>query len=142
MFTALQASGAEKGIIEYEENDPSDKVTIVYHKRLKLIILGSIDVDCRNADTDPMSAAFLKMANVFADLESQMASASVKAGMARARENGKSVGRPRTKFEDIPPSFLKHYPALKQGLLNKSEMARVCGISRPTVYKYLRMMAK
>ena len=91
---------------------------------------------------DPMSAAFLKMANVFADLESQMASASVKAGMARARESGKSVGRPRTKFEDIPPSFLKHYPALEQGLLNKSEMARVCGISRPTVYKYLRMMEK
>ena len=106
------------------------------------IILGSIDVDCRNGEMDPMSAAFLKMANVFADLESQMASASVKAGMARARENGKSVGRPRTKIEDIPPSFLKHYPALKQGLLNKSEMARVCGISRPTVYKYLRMMAK
>lgn len=28
LFTALQASGAEKGIIEYEENDPSDKVTL------------------------------------------------------------------------------------------------------------------
>lgn len=176
LFTALQASGAEKGIIEYEENDPSDKVTlemlleyvrpgdtiittqvsrlsrntkhfcevlnIVHHKRLQLIILGSIDVDCRNGEMDPMSAAFLKMANVFADLESQMMSASVKAGMARAKEHGKSVGRPRTKFEDIPPSFLKHYPALEQGTLNKSEMARLCGISRPTVYKYLRMMAK
>jgi len=176
LFTALQASGAEKGIIEYEENDPSDKVTlemlleyvrpgdtiittqvsrlsrntkhfcevlnIVHHKRLQLIILGSIDVDCRNGEMDPMSTAFLKMANVFADLESQIASASVKAGMAKAKEHGKSIGRPRTKVEDIPPSFLKHYPALKQGLLNKSEMARVCGLSRPTVYKYLRMMAK
>lgn len=40
----------------------------------------------------------------------------------------------------IPPSFLKHYPALEQGKLNKSELARLCGLSRPTVYKYLRMM--
>lgn len=174
LFSVLQASGAEKGIIEYEESDPAEKVTlemlleyvkpgdtiittqvsrlarstkhfceilnIVRHKRLRLIVIGSIEVDCRKGETDVMSSAFLKMANVFSELESQIASTKVKAGMARAKECGKAVGRPRTKLEDIPQSFLKHYPALKQGVLNKSELAKVCGLSRPTVYKYLRMI--
>lgn len=113
---------------------------IVRHKRLRLIIIGSIEVDCRTGAPNAESAAFLKMATVFSELESQIASANVKAGMFRAKESGKAIGRPRTKVEDIPPCFLKYYPALEQGVLNKSQMAKVCGLSRPTVYKYLRMM--
>ena len=115
---------------------------IVQCMNLRLRILGCIDVDCRKGEHDSTSAAFLKMANAFFELESQIASANVKAGMVRAKENGKQVGRPRTTVEDIPPSFLKHYPALEQGALNKSEIARLCGLSRPTVYKYLRMLSQ
>ena len=32
------------------------------------------------------------------------------------------------------------YPAFMSGTLNVSELARVCGLSRPTVYKYLRLV--
>ena len=106
------------------------------------VVIGSIEVDCRNTEAAANSAAFLMMANVFSDLESQIASASIKAGMIKAKDNGKSLGRPRSTVDDIPPSFFKHYPALAQGMLNKSEFARVCGLSRPTVYKYLKMRAK
>ena len=33
------------------------------------------------------------------------------------------------------------YPALIAGTMNVSELARVCGLSRPTVYKYLNIIA-
>ena len=36
--------------------------------------------------------------------------------------------------------FYKHYPAFMAGTLNVSELARVCGLSRPTVYKYFRIL--
>ena len=32
------------------------------------------------------------------------------------------------------------YAAFRDGKMNVSELARVCGISRPTAYKYLKMM--
>ena len=32
------------------------------------------------------------------------------------------------------------YPAFAAGKLNVSELARVCGLSRPTVYKYLGLI--
>ena len=41
---------------------------------------------------------------------------------------------------DIPAAFYRHYPAYALGQLNVSELARVCGLSRPTVYKYLRLI--
>ena len=43
---------------------------------------------------------------------------------------------------DIPASFLRHYPSLKSGKLNVSELARVCDMSRTTVYKYVSLLEK
>ena len=40
----------------------------------------------------------------------------------------------------IPAVFLRHYPANKNGQLNVSELARVCDLSRTTVYKYLSLL--
>ena len=60
--------------------------------------------------------------------------------MANAKAKGKPIGRPKTTKDDIPAVFIKHYPALMTGTMNVSELARVCGLSRPTVYKYLKMM--
>ena len=66
----------------------------------------------------------------------------VKSGMANAKAKGKRVGRPHTTKEDIPAVFYRHYPAYTAGRMNVSELARVCGLSRPTVYKYLKMIEK
>ena len=43
-------------------------------------------------------------------------------------------------LDGIPAIFYKHYPAYVAGNMNVSELARVCGLSRPTVYKYLKML--
>ena len=104
------------------------------------MIVGSITIDCRNGELDTMSSAFLKMAGVFAELELQMIRARVRSGMANAAIKGKHIGRSQTTKDDIPAVFYKHYPSFIAGMLNVSELARVYGLSRPTMYKYLRLV--
>ena len=116
-------------------------IDVIREKRLRMIIVGSITIDCRNGQADPMSEAFLQMAGVFSQLELAMIRARVKSGMENAKAEGKKVGRPQTTREDIPAVFYKHYPTYAAGKMNVSELARVCGLSRPTVYKYLKMIA-
>ena len=115
-------------------------VEVIKQKRLRLIIVGSITVDCRSGDIDPMSQAFIQMSAVFAELELSIIRARVRSGIANAKAKGKKVGRPHLTKDDIPASFMKHYPALVEGKMNVSELAKVCGLSRPTVYKYLKMV--
>mgnify|MGYP000375147340 CR=1 FL=1 len=104
-------------------------INIIRQKRLRLVIVGSITVDCRSGEIDPMSQAFIQMSAVFAELELSIIRARVKSGMANARAKGRRIGRPRSTKEDIPGIFLKHYPAYKAGKMNVSELARVCGLS-------------
>ena len=65
---------------------------------------------------------------------------TVAVGMENAREKGRQIGCPQVSKEDIPASFLRHYPAHKNGQLNISELARVCDISRTTAYKYKSLL--
>ena len=112
----------------------------VREKHLRLVIVGSITLDCRNGQADPMSEAFLQMAGVFSQLELAMIRSRVRSGMENARAKGRQIGRPQVSKEDIPASFLRHYPAHKNGQLNISELARVCDISRTTAYKYIGLL--
>ena len=117
-------------------------IDVINKKHLRLIIIGSITLDCRNGKPDPMSEAFLQMAGVFSQLELAMIRARVRSGMENARVKGKLIGRPRTTKDDIPPAFYRHYPSFAAGQMNVSELARVCMLSRPTVYKYLSIIAQ
>lgn len=115
-------------------------IDIIRDKHLRLMIVGSITLDCRNGKSDPMSEAFLQMAGVFSQLELAMIRARVRSGMENARAKGANIGRPQVKKDDIPAVFLRHYPSLKSGKLNVSELARVCNMSRTTVYKYTSLL--
>ena len=115
-------------------------INIVREKRLRLVIVGSITLDCREGRADPMSEAFLQMAGVFSQLELAMIRSRVRSGMENARAKGKQIGRPPLSSEDLPASFLRHYPSYKKGQLNVSELARVCDLSRTTVYKYMSIV--
>ena len=117
-------------------------IEIIREKRLRLVILGSITLDCREGRADPMSEAFLQMAGVFSQLELAMIRSRVRSGMANAKAKGKRIGRPQVGKEDIPANFLRHYPAFKSGTLNVSELARVCDLSRTTVYKYIELLER
>ena len=112
----------------------------VREKRLRLVIVGSITVDCSNGELDPMTNAFIQMSGVFAELELRIIRSRVRSGMANAKAKGVRIGRPQTTLEDVPASFLRHYPAYKAGQLNVSELARVCDLSRTTTYKYIGLL--
>ena len=165
----LKAAGAVEVIFEYEHGDAKTKkelaqpgdtiitlevsrlsrstqqlcelIDTIREKRLRLVIVGSITIDCREGKADPMSEAFLQMADVFSQLELAMIRARVKSGMENAKAKGKKIGRHPTTKEDIPANFLKNYAIYMEGKMNVSELARVCGLSRPTVYKYLSLLA-
>ena len=115
-------------------------IDVIREKHLCLVIVGSITIDCREGKADPMSEAFLQMAGVFSQLELAMIRARVRSGMENARAKGKKIGRKPTTKDDIPAVFYKHFPAYMTGNMNVSELARVCGLSRPTVYKYIKLL--
>ncbi len=112
----------------------------IRERHLRLVIVGSITLDCRDGQADPMSEAFLQMAGVFSQLELAMIRSRVRSGMANAKAKGVKIGRPQVTVDDLPPSFLRHYPSFTAGKLNLSELARVCDLSRTTVYKYISLL--
>jgi DNA invertase Pin-like site-specific DNA recombinase len=115
-------------------------IELVKRKQIKLVIVGSITVDCTGGRLDPMSNAFIQMSGVFAELELGMIRERVKSGVANARAKGIKLGRPELTKDDIPAIFYRHYPAYVSGELNISELARVCDMSRTTIYKYIKFL--
>ena len=107
-------------------------------KKIKLV-LGTFVVDCTDS-LDPMTEGMLKMMGVFSELERNITSERVKSGIRNAKAKGKAIGRPAVTADDIPNVFYKHYPKYKRGELNKKELSRVCSLSYPTIYKYLKMV--
>ena len=87
-----------------------------------------------------MSMPFLQVAGVFSELELSMIRARARSGMAKARAKGKQIGRKPVTKADLPATFIKHYPAHASGSMNLSELTRICGLSRPTVHKYLKII--
>ena len=114
----------------------------IQKQKLRLEIIGSITIDCRSGELDPMTKAFLQMSGIFAELELSMIRSRVRSGMANAKAKGAKIGRPLATVDDIPAVFLRHYPAYKKRQLNVSELARVCDLSRTTVYKYIGLLER
>ena len=107
-------------------------------RNLKLV-LGNFVVDC-SKELDPMTEGMLKMMGVFSEIERNITSQRVKSGMQNAKAKGKSIGRPTVTADDIPSVFYKHYPKYQKGEINKKDLSRLCSLSYPTVYKYIKMI--
>ena len=54
----------------------------------------------------------------------------------------KQIGRPQATADDILTVLLHHYPTYRNKQLNVSELARVCDLSRITVYKCIELLEK
>lgn len=115
-------------------------IEAVQAKGIRLEIIGSITIDCRHGDIDPMTEAFLKMAGVFAELELKMIRSRIKSGMANAKAKGKRIGRPRTTIDTIPEVFFRNYTRYKAGHINKVELAKITDLSRVTIDKYIQVV--
>lgn len=103
---------------------------------LKLIIGGFI-VDCTKEDIDTVTMEIIRMMAVFAQMEREITVQRIKSGMANAKAKGVELGRPELTVDTLPYNFLKYYPMFQNGNINLSELSRISGISRPTIYKYL-----
>ena len=115
-------------------------IEFIKARRIKLVIVNSVTIDCTQGDIDPMTKAFLQMAGVFAELERNMIVARIRSGMENAKAKGKHIGRREATKDDIPPMFMRYYQEYKADKYNVTELAKLCGLSRTTVYKYIRMI--
>jgi len=83
-------------------------------------------------DTDtPLGRAFFTLAAMFAELEREILIERVRAGMARARAEGKRIGRPERRLD------LEELRRLQGERLSIRQIARRMGIPRSTVAKRL-----
>ncbi|MBP5432673.1 recombinase family protein [Ruminococcus sp.] len=119
-----------------------DIIDFVQAHKIKLVIKDNITIDCTNGELDAMTKAFLQMAGVFSELEHDMICSRVKSGVANARAKGKKIGRPSITLAQIPDKVKSKYTLYKSGELTKCEYAKVCGISRPTLDKYINLMTE
>ena len=69
-------------------------VETIKSKRIRLQILGSITIDCRTTEPDPMTVAFLQLIAVFSELELSMIRARVRSGVAQRQGQRQTVGPP------------------------------------------------
>lgn len=113
-------------------------IELAKERKIRLA-LGNFIVDCTK-ELNPMTEGMLKMMGVFSELERNITSQRVKSGMQNAKAKGKAIGRPTVTADDIPNIFYKHYPKYKSGYLNKKELSRLCSLSYPTIYKYIRIV--
>ncbi len=115
----------------------------VQEKQIKLVIAGSITIDCSpGKELDAISKGMMLMWGVFAELERDIITARIKSGMENAKAKGVKLGRPQTTIATLPYNFLKYYPMFQKGSINLSELSRLSGISRPTLYKYLKLLER
>jgi DNA invertase Pin-like site-specific DNA recombinase len=100
---------------------------------------GGFTADCTEG-MEPMVESMFLMMGIFAQLERNMTVQRVKSGVANARAKGIRLGRPPLTKNKLPKAFIDHYPTYQAGSLTKSEFARLCKCSRPSLYRYLAVM--
>ncbi|GAB6150710.1 recombinase family protein [Clostridium novyi] len=60
----------------------------------------------------------------------------VKEGLKNAKANGVKLGRPKA---TLPKDFEKYYKKVLKKEITKNDMAKILGISRMTLYRYIKM---
>jgi DNA invertase Pin-like site-specific DNA recombinase len=86
-----------------------------------------------------MTQGMIMMWGVFAEMERAIIRQRVKSGMDNAKAKGVKIGRPSTNIDNLPTLFLKHYPKYDSKQITQEELARLCGITRQSVSKYIKV---
>jgi len=109
-------------------------------ERIRLVC-GSLVADYNtDVGVDPMVRAMMLLMGVFSELERNLTVERIKSGLANAKAGGVKMGRPKKTSKNVPDGVKELLPDFRAGKFNKSEFAKKAGISRPALYKYLRLL--
>lgn len=114
-------------------------LTAAQQKRMRLHIGQNFTFNFA-ADTKYNPSIVLMVSALYSELESDLCGTEGSSAPKIRIVPTVRVGRPRTRVEDIPQIFLKYYSAHQNGSINISEFSRLSRLSRPTIYKYLKIM--
>jgi DNA invertase Pin-like site-specific DNA recombinase len=89
--------------------------------------------------TTPFGEALYYITVAYAQLERGVLRERVRAGMERARREGRRIGRPRAVDRpQVRQAWAELEPAVRAGAIPVSEAARRLGVARATVHRLLR----
>jgi DNA invertase Pin-like site-specific DNA recombinase len=83
--------------------------------------------------TSPVGDLMLNTLTSFAQFERALIAERVRAGMARAKRQGKHIGRPRT----VNGDWVWVRPLIENGQISRREAAQAFGVSRSTMSRLL-----
>ena len=142
---ALKELGVEKFVLEYEHGDARGRYNLqmlLDHVREGDVVI-TLELDrlsntheqlCKVIDVVRAKRLCLKIVDT-ADIDCRPTKADTKAA-------GRQLGRRAVTKSDIPTVFFRFYLVYVTGRMTVSEMARACKLSRPTVYKYLKIIGE
>ena len=109
----------------------------VVHRKIKIICLK--ENITLNGKRDIQTKVMITMFSLFAEIERDLISERTKEGLARARAEGKLLGRPKgtlgTSKLDGKEKEISDY--LKKGV-NKANIAKIYGVSWPTINNFIK----
>lgn len=109
------------------------KDNILFHHIVPISIGGNDTIN----NIVPICSVCHDMIHFGASTESISHSELIKAGLERARAEGKQIGRKKVTFEDLPEDFSIYAEQIKNKKTTIAQAAKELKISRPTFYKYL-----
>ena len=105
-----------------------------------LLKFGTLDFDFGGGRIDAFKLAMLQIMGVFSELERNLAAERINSGLAQAKSKGVTLGRPKKMAADVPLEMRLYYKPYLAGDISAAEIAEHVGLSRPTVYKYIRLL--
>lgn len=84
--------------------------------------------------TSPVGDLLFNILASFAQFERSLITERVRAGMDRARKQGKRLGRPRA----VNGEWVKIRPLIENGEISQAEASRRLRVSRATVYRLVQ----
>jgi DNA invertase Pin-like site-specific DNA recombinase len=114
-------------------------VELAKSNKIKLIC-GSLVLDFISSEPCQMTLTMFYVMGIFGQYERGVTVERIRSGIANARANGKTVGRPKKTQNDVPQEVKDLLPKYKRGEIGKAEYAKKAGITRPTLYKYLQIL--
>lgn len=135
LYAGVYADEAYTGTLEFYHI-----VQGIVERLLRLLIVDSCTIDCRKVPYDPTTAAYMDLASMLYMLEVSERFSKKRSVSSGVRLERKKISRPLTTLDDIPDLFFMYYPQYEADEISVSEFARRCKLSRPSIYKYTRIV--